>query len=91
MLSHALLTTWQHRTGDTLTLAGYRKTGGITGAVAATAEQVYTALDPTAQNIARRLLLHMVRVEETGAETRRPIDISTLPPAHFPPAPPPHR
>ncbi|MEV4477695.1 helix-turn-helix domain-containing protein [Nonomuraea sp. NPDC049504] len=87
LLSHALLTTWQHRTGDTLTLAGYRKTGGITGAVAATAEQVYTALDPTAQNIARRLLLHMVRVEETGAETRRPIDISTLPPAHFPPAP----
>ncbi|MET8867388.1 helix-turn-helix domain-containing protein [Nonomuraea sp. NPDC004580] len=87
LLSHALLTTWQHRTGDTLTVTGYRKTGGIAGAVAATAEQVYTALDPTAQDIARRLLLHMVCVEESGAETRRPIDISTLPPAHFPPGP----
>ncbi|MEV4473212.1 helix-turn-helix domain-containing protein [Nonomuraea sp. NPDC049504] len=87
LLSHALLTTWQHRTGDTLTVTGYRKTGGIAGAVAATAEQVYTALDPTAQGIARRLLLHMVRVEESGAETRRPIDISALPPAHFPPGP----
>ncbi|MEV4804360.1 helix-turn-helix domain-containing protein [Nonomuraea sp. NPDC049421] len=87
LLSHALLTTWQHRTGDTLTVTGYRKTGGIAGAVAATAEQVYTALDPTAQDIARRLLLHMVCVEDSGAETRRPIDISTLPPAHFPPGP----
>ncbi|MGA5761444.1 helix-turn-helix domain-containing protein [Nonomuraea bangladeshensis] len=87
LLSHALLATWQHRAGDTLTVAGYRLTGGIAGAVAATAENVYTALDPTGQDIARRLLLHMVCVEESGPETRRPVDVRRLPPAHFPPEP----
>ncbi|MEV4285699.1 helix-turn-helix domain-containing protein [Nonomuraea bangladeshensis] len=85
LLSHALLATWQHRAGDTLTMAGYRLTGGIAGAVAATAENVYTALDPTGQDIARRLLLHMVRVEESGPETRRPVDTRHLLREHFPP------
>ncbi|MEU6726634.1 helix-turn-helix domain-containing protein [Nonomuraea wenchangensis] len=87
LLSHALLATWQHRAGDTLTVAGYRLTGGIAGAVAATAENVYTALGSSGQDIARRLLLHMVCVEESGPETRRPVDIRRLPPAHFPPEP----
>ncbi|MER7367450.1 helix-turn-helix domain-containing protein [Nonomuraea wenchangensis] len=87
LLSHALLATWQHRAGDTLTVAGYRLTGGIAGAIAATAENVYTALDLSRQDIARRLLLHMVCVEESGPETRRPADIGRLPPAHFPPQP----
>ena len=39
LLSHALLETWKRREGNTLTVAGYRATGGIRGAVAQSAEQ----------------------------------------------------
>ncbi|WP_346114790.1 helix-turn-helix transcriptional regulator, partial [Nonomuraea maheshkhaliensis] len=85
LLSHALWATWQQRQDGTLTVAGYRLTGGITGAVAATAERVHTGLSLDDQDIARRLLLHMVRVEDSGAETRRPVDVGRLPAGHFPP------
>ena len=36
LLSHALLATWEHRRGHTLTLDGYHASGGVRGAVAAT-------------------------------------------------------
>ncbi len=78
LLSHALLATWQQRTGDRLTLAGYERTGGIHGAVAATAEHVYASLTPVAQRAARRLLLRLVRVGEDGADTRRRADRADL-------------
>jgi WD40 repeat protein/transcriptional regulator with XRE-family HTH domain len=71
LLSHALLMTWQQRTDDRLTVAGYQVTGGVHGAVAATAERVYTQLDDAAQHAARRLLLRLVRVGEEGGDTRR--------------------
>ena len=38
LLSHALRQTWERREGRTLTVAGYRATGGIRGAVAQSAE-----------------------------------------------------
>ncbi|MEV5889084.1 nSTAND1 domain-containing NTPase [Nonomuraea fuscirosea] len=85
LLSHALWATWQQREDGTLTVAGYRLTGGITGAVAATAERVHSGLGLDDQDLARRLLLHLVRVEDSGAETRRPIDVGQLPAAYFPP------
>ncbi|MBB2911711.1 WD40 repeat protein/transcriptional regulator with XRE-family HTH domain [Streptosporangium becharense] len=84
LLSHALLTTWQHRRGDVLTVEGYRLTGGIGGAVAATAEHVFSRLDAHRREIARRLLLRMVCVGEDNAETRRPVDVRQLPETHFP-------
>ncbi|MFC5721018.1 XRE family transcriptional regulator [Streptomyces gamaensis] len=71
LVSHALLATWQQREGKTLAVAGYRTTGGISGAVAATAEHVYTALPPARQPVARRLLLHLVRIGDTGETSHR--------------------
>ena len=44
LLSHALFETWQ-RSGNQLTLAAYRATGGIDGAVARTAEDAYASVD----------------------------------------------
>ena len=41
LLSHALRKTWEGREGRTLTVAGYRQTGGIRAAVAQSAEEVY--------------------------------------------------
>ena len=45
LLSHALRETWKRREGRTLTVAGYRATGGIRGAVAQSAERLYARVD----------------------------------------------
>jgi WD40 repeat protein/DNA-binding XRE family transcriptional regulator len=71
LLSHALLATWQHRVGKRLTVAGYRRTGGIRGAVAETAEHTYLDLPSEDRAAARRLMLQLVQVGEEGTDTRR--------------------
>src|SRR5262249_17862139 len=53
LLAHALRETWQHRDGDTLTVQAYRHTGGIHGALAATAERVLAGFDPAGRGGAR--------------------------------------
>ena len=78
LLSHALLATWQEREGDTLTVAGYRRTGGIDNAVAETAERVYAALSERARTAARALLVHLVRIGEREQDSRRTADLATL-------------
>ncbi|WP_432845928.1 helix-turn-helix domain-containing protein [Amycolatopsis sp. CA-161197] len=78
LLSHALLSTWQERDGSTLTVAGYRRTGGIGDAVAATAERVHAALPPRAREAARALLVHLVRIGDHEPDARRRIERSTL-------------
>ncbi|WP_367139807.1 MULTISPECIES: nSTAND1 domain-containing NTPase [Streptomyces] len=71
LLSHALLSTWQHRETTTLTVAGYQLTGGISGAIATTAERAYTSLPPEQRAMARRILLQMVQVGEDKETSRR--------------------
>ncbi|MFI9275670.1 helix-turn-helix domain-containing protein [Kitasatospora sp. NPDC052896] len=73
LLSHTLLATWQQREGRALTVAGYLRTGGIHGAIAATAENVFTRLSPAEQQTARHLLLRLVHVSDDSEETRRPV------------------
>ncbi|MCP9949970.1 ABC transporter ATP-binding protein [Actinomadura madurae] len=74
LISHALLETWKRRKGKNLTLAGYDAAGGVHGAIADTAESVYRTLPEAERQAARRLLLRMVNVTETGPGhgTRRP-------------------
>ena len=48
MLSHVLRQTWERREGPTLTVEGYRATGGIRDAVAQSAEDLYTQFDERA-------------------------------------------
>ncbi|WP_083977438.1 nSTAND1 domain-containing NTPase [Kitasatospora azatica] len=76
LLSHALLATWQQREGSTLTVAGYLRTGGIRGAIAATAENVFTGLGDQGRQTARQLLLQLIQVSEESEESeeaRRPV------------------
>ena len=72
-LSQALLETWRRREGGRLTLAGYRAAGGLTGSIAATAEQVYTTLAPHAQVAARGVLPRLVRGGEHDPRRRAPL------------------
>ncbi|MFD7324913.1 AAA family ATPase [Streptomyces sp. NPDC059875] len=71
LLAHALRATWLERRGDTLTVDSYRDTGGIDGAVAATAEEEFGKLTPSAQRAARLMFLGLVRIGEDGEVTRR--------------------
>jgi WD40 repeat protein/energy-coupling factor transporter ATP-binding protein EcfA2 len=73
LLSHTLLTTWQHRRGNELTFSGYRESGGVPAAVRTTAERTYIELDDTGQDVARSVFTRMVGVsdDDTTADTRR--------------------
>ena len=71
LLAHALRVTWQQRNGRLLTVAGYRRTGGIRGAIAATAERAYTRLSPSEQRIAQQILLRLVQVGTQTGDVRR--------------------
>lgn len=71
LLSHVMAATWQHRDGRKLTVAGYRKAGGVVGSVAATAEQAWSELSDTQQSAARDVLLGLVAVSQDSRDTRR--------------------
>ncbi|MFF5076483.1 hypothetical protein ACFY36_05495 [Actinoplanes sp. NPDC000266] len=71
LLAHALRATWERREGDTLTLAGYQRTGGVRRAVAETAEGVYDRLDEPGRAALRSELLGLVTVVEGLAVRRR--------------------
>ncbi|MET7655605.1 hypothetical protein [Streptomyces sp. NPDC005486] len=73
MLSHVLLETWRRRRGRLLTLAAYEAVGGVRGAIAASAEEVYGQLTPAQARGARQLLLRMVEPGQGSADTRRPL------------------
>ncbi|MEU0414095.1 WD40 repeat domain-containing protein [Streptomyces griseorubiginosus] len=78
MLSHALLETWRRRKGRLLTLAAYEASGGVSGAIAATAEAVYGELSPDRSETTRHLLLRMVEPGQGTADTRRPLSTADL-------------
>ncbi|MFF4062474.1 helix-turn-helix domain-containing protein [Streptomyces sp. NPDC001668] len=78
MLSQALRETWRRRTSGVLTLAAYEAAGGIHGAIAAAAEEVYGGLSPVQAATARRLLLALITPGEGSADTRRPVSRADL-------------
>ncbi|MBB5958293.1 WD40 repeat protein [Saccharothrix tamanrassetensis] len=71
LLAHALRGVWHQRHGSTLTVDGYRVTGGIERAIARTADQVHAGLDEAAQQAARELFLRLVGVGDGTDDTRR--------------------
>ncbi len=78
LLSHALRATWEHGRGDTLIVADYRASGGITDAIARTAEDAYGALRPAEQRRARWLFLRLVQVADDSIETRCQVPLAEL-------------
>ncbi|MER5806329.1 hypothetical protein [Streptomyces mirabilis] len=78
MLSHALLETWRRRRGRLLTLAAYEETGGVRGAIAASAEEAYGGLSAEQGRMARRILLRLIAPGDGAADTRRPASRTEL-------------
>ncbi|MFD6193330.1 WD40 repeat domain-containing protein [Streptomyces sp. NPDC060275] len=78
LMSHALLETWRHRTGRTLTVSGYEAAGGLRGAVVRTAEELYGELTAPQADLARRILLRLVAPGDGTPDTRRPAEHAEL-------------
>ncbi|MEV3988688.1 hypothetical protein AB0J57_07235 [Streptomyces sp. NPDC049837] len=78
LLSHALLETWRRRSGRTLTLRAYEAAGGVRGAIAQTAEELYAGLDEEQATLTRRVLLRLIAPGDGTADTRRPVDRAEL-------------
>lgn len=71
LISHALMETWLRRHGTALTLDGFRAAGGVSGAIAQSAENAYASLDETQRATVRHLFLRLVKPGEGGPDTRR--------------------
>ena len=77
-VSHALVETWLRREGATLTVAGYEDSGGISGAIAKSADQLYLSLDPEARATCRATFLRLVEISADGSPMRRRIPITPM-------------
>ena len=70
LMSHALQETWKRREGSTLTVAGYRASGGINGAVAQSAESLYSRVGVDRRLLLRDLVLRLVSPGPEGEAVR---------------------
>ncbi len=70
LLSHALRETWLRREGRTLTVSAYRASGGIRGAVAKSAEEVYRRTAPDQRHLLRDTMLRLVMPGTDGEPVR---------------------
>ncbi|MEV4517440.1 hypothetical protein AB0K00_51855 [Dactylosporangium sp. NPDC049525] len=78
LVSHALLATWQRRTGPALTLREYQASGGVRGAIAQTAERVHAGFDDDERQAARRIFVRLTALGDGTEDTRRTISRAEL-------------
>jgi formylglycine-generating enzyme required for sulfatase activity len=79
-LQFALKELWNRRTGRRLTTEAYRAIGGVTGALKRKADDVYANLDPTQQQICRRVFLRLTQPGDGTEDTKRRVPLSELEP-----------
>jgi WD40 repeat protein/tRNA A-37 threonylcarbamoyl transferase component Bud32 len=78
LLSTALLELWQKRQDNALTLAAYRESGGVHGAVARLAEGTYGRIPDARKQLVRGIMLRLVGEGEGDAPVRRRAPLSEL-------------
>ena len=78
LLSTALLELWQERHADTLTLAAYRESGGVHGAVARLAEATYARIPDGRKPLVRAIMLRLVSEGEGDSPVRRRAPLAEL-------------
>lgn len=71
LLQFALTELWERGERGALTLAAYEEIGGLAGAIATEAEDLYTQLHENDRAIARRVFGALVMPGEGGPDTRR--------------------
>ena len=71
LLEFTLTQLWEQQTDGWLTHSNYEEMGGVEGALASYADQVYGGLEPEDQERARRALVQLVQPGEGTEDTRR--------------------
>jgi WD40 repeat protein/class 3 adenylate cyclase len=80
LLSHALRVTWERRDGRTLTVEGYRASGGVATAIAQTADSVVQSVSPDRQRLVRSLFLRLTELGDGVEDARRRVKVEELVP-----------
>lgn len=78
LLQYALTELFDRRSGPVLLLSEYQAGGGVQGALARRADELYSALDATGQEAVRQLFLRLVTPGEGAEDTRRRVALSEL-------------
>jgi WD40 repeat protein/DNA-binding SARP family transcriptional activator len=78
LLQFALTELYERREGDRLTLAAYRDIGGVTGALSARADRLFTAADADGRHAIEQVFLRLVTLGEGRQDTRRRVAIAEL-------------
>jgi DNA-binding SARP family transcriptional activator/WD40 repeat protein/tRNA A-37 threonylcarbamoyl transferase component Bud32 len=71
LMQYALTELFNQRVNNTMTLAAYEQSGGVAGALANRADEIYSDLSDEGRTAARNLFLRLVNVDELADDTRR--------------------
>jgi DNA-binding SARP family transcriptional activator/WD40 repeat protein len=78
LLQFALTDLFARRMGDVLTLEQYETSGGVGGALAKRAEELFSSFSSRGKEAARQMFLRLVTVDEVADDTRRRVAQSEL-------------
>lgn len=78
LLQFALTELYERREGRWLTTQAYSDIGGVSGALARRADELYGQLDANGQKTARQMFLRLVTLNEGAEDTRRRVRIDEL-------------
>ncbi|MBN2305872.1 MAG: protein kinase [Anaerolineae bacterium] len=71
LMQYALTEVFERREGITLTLDAYHASGGVLGALARRAEELYESTEPAKQEAMQQMFLRLVTLGEGTEDTRR--------------------
>jgi class 3 adenylate cyclase/WD40 repeat protein/energy-coupling factor transporter ATP-binding protein EcfA2 len=80
LMSHALLRTWEGRDGRTLTVKAYQDSGGVSSALAQTADAVVDGTPEADRPLLRNVFLRLTEIGDDVEDTRRRVHIEELVP-----------
>lgn len=78
LLQYALTELFERRRGDTLTLRGYRESGGVAGALTRRAEELVEGLTQDERSLVRQVFLRLMTLGEERQDTRRRVTLGEL-------------
>jgi len=80
LISHALRATWERRDGRTLSVEAYRETGGVSSAIAQTAETIGLQTPEDQRPLLRAIFLRLAELGDGAEDTRRRVRSDDLVP-----------
>jgi hypothetical protein len=78
LVQHTLWELWQRRRSQWLTFDAYRAIGGVQGALAHRAEEIYEGFTPEEREVSRRVILRLTQPGEGTEDTRRRATLAEL-------------